>query len=162
MSPELDEKLTRKYPRIFAQRHLLPSQTAMCWGFDVGDGWFNLLDALCSVIQDHLDWENCEGKYESARMHRPPEDDGTWCRVSQLEAAQVKEKFGGLRFYADGGDEFAHAAIELAEALSFRTCETCGSPGRPQRGGWIRTLCPEHAAQGGYVEAAEEDEDGEP
>ena len=162
MSPELDEKLTRKYPRIFAQRHLPPSQTAMCWGFDVGDGWYNLIDTLCSVIQDHLDWENCEGKYEAARKHRPPEADGGWQRAHQLEAAQVKEKFGGLRFYADGGDDFTSGAIALAEALSFRTCETCGAPGRPQQGGWIRTLCPTHAAEGGYATGDEGNEDEEP
>ena len=134
----------------------------MCWGCDVGDGWFSLLDALCTVIQDHLDWENCEGKYEAARKHRPPEADGGWQRVHQLEAVQVKEKLGGLRFYADGGDDFTRGAIALAEALSFRTCETCGAPGRPQQGGWIRTLCPEHAALSGAGGSAKGDEDGEP
>ena len=31
--------------------------------------------------------------------------------------------------------------IRLAEGLSFRTCEECGSPGRKTDTSWIRTLC---------------------
>lgn len=159
MRPELDQKLVRKYPKIFAQRHLPPSQTAMCWGFDCGDGWYDLLDTLCETIQDHIDWSNCDGRHEDARKWREPEADGTWVRVPQLEAAQVKEKFGGLRFYTNGGDDFTRGAINFAELLSLRVCETCGAPGRPQKGGWIRTLCPTHAEEAGYAPRAGGKED---
>lgn len=64
---------------------------------------------------------------------------------------QVKEKFGGLRYYIGGvpPDKYdaIHSLIRAAEALSFKTCDTCGAPGtvrndRP----WVRTLCDEHAA----------------
>lgn len=59
---------------------------------------------------------------------------------------QVKEKFGGLRFYinkcADGLDD----RISQAEDESYRTCEECGLPGVARSGGWIKTLCDLHAA----------------
>jgi hypothetical protein len=56
---------------------------------------------------------------------------------------QVKEKFGGLRFYVEGGDATLEKAIEEAEVASFKTCEVCGAAGEPtKRGYWIRTLCP--------------------
>lgn len=65
--------------------------------------------------------------------------------------AQVKEKFGGLRYYAnpsatytfDGDlrDSPFFKAITAAEADSFRTCEDCGAPGREVGGGWIIVLC---------------------
>jgi hypothetical protein len=29
--------------------------------------------------------------------------------------------------------------------LSFVTCETCGAPGFPRKGGWTKTLCEDHA-----------------
>ena len=60
----------------------------------------------------------------------------------QVVAAQVKEKLGTLRFYVDGGDTTTEAMIELAEAMSGRVCELCGSPAKTSRGsGWLHTTC---------------------
>lgn len=55
MKKELDEQLCKKYPKIFRDRHAPMTQTAMCWGFDCGDGWYNIVDALCSNIQNHIE-----------------------------------------------------------------------------------------------------------
>jgi hypothetical protein len=62
---------------------------------------------------------------------------------------QVKEKFGGLRFYigseADPDvQEEMRALIDEAERASERICEVCGSGGELSRsaGGWYQTLCP--------------------
>ena len=55
MKKELDDLLCSKYPKIFAERHADPLQTAMCWGFACGDGWYPLIDNLCSQIQFHLE-----------------------------------------------------------------------------------------------------------
>ena len=66
--------------------------------------------------------------------------------VSLMEtAAQVKEKFGGLRFYVDGGDDWVYGAISMAESMSYRTCEVCGAPGVTRGEGWIRTTCDQHS-----------------
>lgn len=56
-------------------------------------------------------------------------------------AAQVKEKFGTLRFYMDYGTEEMWALAEQAEKESEITCEDCGAYGILRSGGWIRTLC---------------------
>jgi len=57
---------------------------------------------------------------------------------------QIKEKFGGLRLYHDGGDERLCKAIMLLEHLSYTTCEECSAPGRVRTNNyWIRTLCEE-------------------
>lgn len=58
---------------------------------------------------------------------------------------QVKEKFGGLRFYIGNGSDEIFSRIHEAEVDSYKTCEVCGKPGRERGGGWIRTLCDEHA-----------------
>jgi hypothetical protein len=55
--------------------------------------------------------------------------------------AQVKEKFGGLRFYIGCATDEVFSRIDQAEEESFRICEECGSPGKPRDGGWIKTLC---------------------
>ena len=61
----------------------------------------------------------------------------------QVEATQVKEKYGGLRFYINGGDDEVYGMISLAEHMSYNTCEYCGDTKTAKvRGtGWIFTLC---------------------
>ena len=57
-------------------------------------------------------------------------------------ASQVKEKFGGLRFYMTTGTDEMLDLIEEAEEASYKTCEECGSQDATQNSnGWIRTLC---------------------
>lgn len=141
MREELQKKLYQKYPKIFAQKGLPMSETNMCWGITTDDGWYNIIDTLCGCIQHHIDWKNCDGKYEHMRKHRPPEADGTWVQVHQVEADQVKEKYGGLRFYYIGGDDHIGGLVSFAESISLKTCETCGAPGRQTKKGWIRTMC---------------------
>lgn len=99
--------------------------TNVACGVYVGDGWCPMLDVLCRGIENHCDR----------------------AKVALPTVAQVKEKFGGLRFYVDGGDTYVHSIIDFAEALSFRICEDCGNAGklRDDRP-WYRTLCDEHAA----------------
>lgn len=57
------------------------------------------------------------------------------------EVCQVKEKFGGLRWYINGASKEVHDIISKYENMSYQTCEDCGSPGKPRNGGWIKTLC---------------------
>ena len=77
----------------------------------------------------------------------------SWIVTGLLQAAldegviptQVKEKFGGLRFYYYGGSEKFEKLVEFAEALAEKTCEVCGEPGQMMYDGyWQQTLCPEH------------------
>ena len=55
MHPNLDAELCEKYPNIMAERHLGAMQTAMCWGFDHGDGWFHILNTAMRLVQSHID-----------------------------------------------------------------------------------------------------------
>lgn len=71
--------------------------------------------------------------------------------IPQLVAAQVKEKFGTLRFYYDGGDDYTYGVVALAEELSASTCEICGHGANLyKRQGWLKTLCDVHAKEHGY------------
>lgn len=65
--------------------------------------------------------------------------------------SQVKEKFGGLRFYVGPSTVDIHDRVDEAEGESLKTCEECGSPGHPRAGGWVLTLCDEHAFNSGPV-----------
>lgn len=65
--------------------------------------------------------------------------------------AQIKEKFGGLRYYLDCTPDFPVAIqdqmeelVTEAELASFLICEQCGAPGELRGGSWWKTLCDEH------------------
>jgi len=60
---------------------------------------------------------------------------------SYPKAAQVKEKFGGLRFYMTYYVKELEKLISEAEEETYKICECCGEPGRERDGGWILTLC---------------------
>lgn len=68
-------------------------------------------------------------------------------RVEHVVVAQIKEKFGGLRFYYDGGDEQVSGMVRMAEAWAGAVCEECGKPGKSRNSGWVKTLCDEHEAE---------------
>ena len=144
MRKELDEALCAKYPDIFRNRHGDMRETAMCWGFECGDGWYNIIDTLCATIKSR--------EYNLSIRVLDKEE------YFPVIADQVKEKYGGLRFYYRGGDDYIHGAASMAEYLSEVTCEKCGAPGKTRDGGWIRTLCDEHAKEQGYSLEDEEDE----
>ena len=135
MKEELDKKLCEKYPKIFKNRNGSMQETCMCWGFSHDDGWYDIIDSLCASIQNHIN----NKRYQFREMSQEDFDE-----EHQVVAAQVKEKFGGLRFYVDGGDDWVYGAISMAESISYRTCEVCGAPGKTRGTGWIRTTCDEH------------------
>ncbi len=90
---------------------------------------------------------------------------------------QVKQKFGGLRFYINRrdptplcADTRAMIARRIDEAMeeSLKTCEECGAPGRrwnPGGRGWIETLCSKcfevEDAEARALKAEEEQADAE-
>jgi hypothetical protein len=58
MRQELDKLLCERYPKMMVNRDKPMTETCMCWGFDCGDGWFEILNQLMSNIQHHIDWKN--------------------------------------------------------------------------------------------------------
>jgi hypothetical protein len=74
-----------------------------------------------------------------------------------VKVAQYKEKYGTLRFYADGGDETVEGMIRFAEYLSSKTCQNTGEAGSPvNKGGWWATLSPKEAKRLGFSVAKEQ------
>jgi ribosomal protein L37AE/L43A len=116
MDKEKTSKLFNDFPNLYRGRTEPLTQNLMGFGFSCGDGWFNLI-------------------YELSE------------KVSKLDpecvAVQVKEKFGGLRFYTGPTLKEVHDLISEYEKKSFKTCEDCGTTKTVKRrdGGWIRTQC---------------------
>ena len=113
------DELLVKYPKLYSD---LPY-------FECDNGWLPLIEDLSRKL------EAINNKYED------PED--------KIYAVQVKQKFGGLRFYvyrseniSEKDKDISSKLIDEAEKTSYTVCETCSNPAfsRTERG-WITTLC---------------------
>lgn len=138
--------------------------------FECNDGWYMLLDELMANIDNHLTnvnrWRK-EGEHKfkfleklshnlrirSRQKQKIRKMLGEWIEKNApriykspltINVTQIKEKFGGLRYYYNGGDDEIAGMVSLAENLSYHICENCGSTkdiGYTK--GWITTMCRE-------------------
>jgi hypothetical protein len=115
MTDDLLPVLRERYPKLFSSEHL---REIACY-----PGWLNLLDGLCHELQPYL-------------VANPG--------VPQVVVRQVKEKFGGLRFYITGGDEFCRVAVLAAQEASLTVCEVCGQLGVLVGERCVSVRCNEH------------------
>jgi len=88
--------------------------------FEVSEGWYGLIKNLIEELV-LVGWDK--------------------------EVAQVKEKFGGLRFYIGEGNDEIFTIITKYERLSETICELCGAEGKLRYGGWIKSLCDKHSIE---------------
>lgn len=147
MNRHYENYLLKKYEPLYHGYHM---------GFAHGDGWFDLINNLSAVLC--INWTRAKNEYEYVLENGTnwygktlSEDDIALLKAKVQEAAeqvpkvmQVKEKFGGLRFYVVGATDEQYSYINLVEMMAGRVCEVCGKRGKTHRGGWIRTLCAKH------------------
>lgn len=109
----------------YAKTQALNERTSLVpqgwYGFDQPFGWSQIvLDLHEKIVALHPDYE----------VH------------------QVKEKFGGLRYYCSlDGHPVVADLIRAAEEEAANTCQMCGATPAEVvvREGWLRTLCGVHA-----------------
>jgi hypothetical protein len=169
------KELQERYKVLF--EHKLDSKEPFAlFGFECGEGWYNIIKNACHTICMLYDWEcnrlemlrkssnNIAGIVERRKAFDP---DITEDKVkTEIEESiqntliqiqihksklpriiQIKEKLGTLRIYLDNSiSEFRHV-MHYAELMSAVTCEKCGNAGKTYRIGWHQTLCREHAIE---------------
>lgn len=124
------DDLREKYPAIFSKKCEI----------SVGEGWIPTLDRMCNLIQRHKDMNDHMG-------------------YTQVVAVQVKQKYGGLRFYYNSEPQvhlndntrwsdwrsWVDGVISMTEAMCRITCENCGAPGKGRvSGGYYYVSCDKH------------------
>ena len=117
MKQELVDKLIETYPDMFIEEGRGPNRkNTMISNIGCRDGWFDIIMELCEEIH----------------AMRP-------------KVQQIKEKFGGLRFYASFPKDYSEqgwAIVRKAEEKASETCEDCGEPGEHRvRNGWRYISC---------------------
>ncbi len=129
------KRMETEFPGMFSEPY---------GGIAVGPGWWPIVEALCKQIQSHTTWIN---EHRERLLANNPHSVVIPDRVEPVTVRQIKEKFGGLRFYYDGGDLYVRGLVAMAESWASQSCEECGKPGRTRDGGWIKVLCDEHEAE---------------
>jgi hypothetical protein len=124
MKKELEQRIVERWPAWFNLNGDV-RVTMMRFGFVHDDGWFDLIWRLCDSLEPVV------AAAESEAL-RP------------FQVLQVKEKFGGLRFYTSFSNDSISALIDAAALESTQTCEVCGKPGNRRGTSWITTRCDEH------------------
>jgi hypothetical protein len=168
MNKELDKKLCEEFPDIFKNRHGDMQTTAMCWGFECGDGWYNIIHGLCLSLKNNYMTSKdlrADGRPlpEDMDIDNPEFASYFWHHAGtpNVIATQVKEKYGSLRFYyctewsekdkkmaelypntariiADEQYRFIEGLICMAETMSMITCEETGKIGEMHSTGGSR------------------------
>jgi len=87
--------------------------------FECGPGWYKIIENLSHKLEVLIDGDK------------------------SFYAAQVKEKYGTLRFYMSLETEDMGKLIEEAEHKTYSTCEDCGKNGTLRTDGWHRVTCME-------------------
>ena len=93
------------------------------FGIECGNGWLGLIEPIIAKISEENSLRNDDNK---------------------IEIFQIKEKFGGLRFYVGNETDEIAKMINKAEMESFHVCENCGSKnevGTSIHNGWVSTEC---------------------
>jgi hypothetical protein len=137
MDAELQNQLYEKYPDLFSNRNKGRMESCMYWGIECNNGWYELLASVCWRVSQHE--KNIEDRKRI--LADQPEKIKAELEYFPVKFDQVKEKYGGLRIYFSGGDDYVDGIVSMAEEYSYKVCEVCGNAGKPNKGGWITTLC---------------------
>ena len=123
MNKENTQKLFKRFKFFRPEKSI--KESLMSFGFEHGNGWFQLIWDLCLDIERIL---------KVAPKHIR----------EQFEVIQVKEKFGTLSFYCNIGTDEIFDRVNQAEEESAHICEECGShEGKLYGNGWLKVRCHE-------------------
>ena len=119
MKKEIEQQFQTDFPQFFVDLNGDPRKTCMSpahGGIAINSGWNALLRKLCEDL---------------VKVAGP-----------EFKFAQIKEKFGQLRVYVEGGNAETNQLIDKAEEDSASICENCSSTENvTMEGSWIRALC---------------------
>ena len=133
MQEILELSLYSKYPEMFSLKDN-KTEPIGAYGIECGDGWYQILQSVCFIVAQH------ELNIQQ-NNHYLTENNKETVSYEKFRFTQIKEKFGGLRIYYYGGDDYIRGLIRMAECWRFNTFEKCGERGEPDKSGWITTIC---------------------
>lgn len=126
MKEVLEQKLKKAFPNVYRCMDDPKCRWSIRMGLSCGDGWYEIIYDASMELEEII--------------QRMAEKDR-----KKYWACQIKEKFGGLRFYLNEATDEMWKITRKVEALSEYVCEECGDRGntvkRQTIGNWLQTLC---------------------
>jgi hypothetical protein len=104
--------------KLYRLLDMYPQLYKHCKYFECKDGWFDIINKFSQLVEPLC--------------------------TDSMYATQVKEKFGGIRFYMSEETEKISSLIRDLEYHSLITCETCGAPGKRRGRDWLYVSCDNH------------------
>lgn len=134
-----NKELVKRYPWLYpvseyTGKPLEEYDYSFTWMDDIPTGWRVAFgDQMVQELDELLRKYNC---------------------LEDYSILQIKEKFGGLRWYdsgfpEEGYDEYKNWLLKY-EDLSFNTCINCGKPAKYFTKGWIVPICEDCAKKYEY------------
>jgi len=151
MKQESENIFKTKYPKCFEYLNNEGSIPPIFTGINCGDGWYEIIDSLLMEINSYINEKestprkNKKHPFSSIinllippkfRIYKKEES------VPHIQITEITKRFGGLNIYYKGGDNYIQGLIKLAEEMSYKTCEQCGSTTNVgTTSGIIKTIC---------------------
>ena len=127
-----EKDLKEKYPKLLKDIYI-----------ECGEGWKDIIKITCEQILTHESFLETTGVHV-VEFEDEITDEDDYCSV---RIVQIKQKFGGLRVYYDGGDNIIREIVNEAETKALTVCEYCGSTENVKlrkRNSWLYTGCDKH------------------
>lgn len=139
-----NKRLIERYPFLLPH-HSLSDTTSANFDFESTEldvmpvGWRTAFgEDLCKEIMEELIRNNC---------------------VESYQILQIKEKYGELRWYSQGGTERIHREIvPKYEKMSRRLCIQCGQPATLVSKSWVAPWCVDCASKMPHMDFVDADE----
>ena len=107
---EFDNYMCKTYMEFFGDRRKAMTQTCMCWGFEIGKGWYETLDVLCKKLYFIrkrtgivVNFDQIKEKYGSGRFYfhiKTQEkklsviEKDVWCEIIDNIVSKAEDKVG--------------------------------------------------------------------
>lgn len=125
MIDEVERQLKARHPVLLKPLHDRRFRRPIGHdGIECGEGWFALIDDLCTAIETVMEGEH----------------------LTYVQVQQIKEKLGYLEFYigVEPDSPAIERLVQASRERSATTCEKCGAVGKRRADGWLIVLCDAH------------------
>lgn len=133
MSPDIEKEIVLRSWSLFYDKE--PETTDVGFEMSCDDGWKDIIMTACLEMHTY-------------NIRKKTHD----LAYNPVRVEQIKEKFGSLRIYTTGGDNWTNGVVDMAESMSKFICEVTGDRGAHCRKGFnLKTLSEKIANQHGYI-----------
>lgn len=128
---EYTKYMLEKYPNMFGDYHKPMSETCMCWGFDIGNGWYHVLDSLCEKLKEIEKFTGIKARFVQIK-----EKFGTACFYNYTEAVETQNDSINFKVWYSIIDVLINRYEDYCDHIDDITGRSCKPSDKIIVGGW--------------------------